>query len=184
MHPFAHLCPPGPRVAAVKLIHTVNDSSNRLRVAAQVNIKTLLQSIINFVVCIEYKTSSLDCRSTKSPRLERSEPPNSQSLLYCGRGWFFQLFNLLNSIVSFLTPFCNHFLTPSQSLLYFEPQEIWIFLFITINNTLCHQSEVASRVLAVCKAFDKISADQLNIDSHFIKVTYSWGRNLLMFWFG
>ena len=32
------------------------------------------------------------------------------------------------------------------------------------------QSEVASRVLAVCKAFDKIAADQLNIDSHFIKV--------------
>merc|ERR1711872_533074 len=31
------------------------------------------------------------------------------------------------------------------------------------------ESEVASRVLAVCKAFDKISADQLNIDSHFIK---------------
>ena len=32
------------------------------------------------------------------------------------------------------------------------------------------QTEVASRVLAVCKAFDKIAADQLNIDSHFIKV--------------
>ena len=32
------------------------------------------------------------------------------------------------------------------------------------------QTEVASRVLAVCKAFDKIVADQLNIDSHFIKV--------------
>ena len=31
------LLPPGPRVVAVKLIHTVNDSSNRLRVAAQVN---------------------------------------------------------------------------------------------------------------------------------------------------
>ena len=33
------------------------------------------------------------------------------------------------------------------------------------------QSEIASRVLAVCKAFDKITADKLTLDSHFIKVT-------------
>ena len=33
------LLPSGPRVVAVKLIHTVNDSSNRLRVAAQVGRK-------------------------------------------------------------------------------------------------------------------------------------------------
>ena len=51
-HPVAHLCQPGPRVAAVKLIHTVNDSSNRLRVAAQVIVKTLLQSTIKFGFCI------------------------------------------------------------------------------------------------------------------------------------
>ena len=58
MHPFAHLCPPGPRVAAVKLIHTVNDSSNKLRVAAQVGIKTLLQSLVNFVKILLFASNS------------------------------------------------------------------------------------------------------------------------------
>jgi len=31
------------------------------------------------------------------------------------------------------------------------------------------ESEISSRVLAVCKAFDKITADKLTLDSHFIK---------------
>ena len=44
------------------------------------------------------------------------------------------------------------------------------------------QTEVASRVLAVCKAFDKIAADQLNIDSHFIKVGKQIKTVFLMVW--
>ena len=47
-----------------------------------------------------------------------------------------------------------------------------ILSFEPLTPALCPQTEVASRVLAVCKAFDKIAADQLNVDSHFIKVGY------------
>jgi len=81
----------GPRVAAVKLIHTVNDSSNRLRVAAQI------------------------AGAQSHPAWRDLSLPTVRAC-----------------------------------------------------STVA-ESEVASRVLAVCKAFDKISADQLNIDSHFIK---------------
>jgi len=88
----ATLLETGPRVVAVKLIHTVNDSSNRLRVAAQI------------------------------AGAAQSHPAWRDLSLPTVRA-------------------CS----------------------------TAAESEVASRVLAVCKAFDKIAADQLNIDSHFIK---------------
>ena len=134
------LLPSGPRVVAVKLIHTVNDSSNRLRVAAQVGQK--LGLTVNkfgrfFFKLFDHLVLPKDGWSSKPPRLEGPEPTNCQSLLHCRRGEFFLHF------VSSLSP-----------------------------ALLCPQTEVASRVLAVCKAFDKIAADQLNVDSHFIKVGY------------
>lgn len=37
-----------------------------------------------------------------------------------------------------------------------------------INNDTPYQGEIESRVMAVCKAFDKITADKLTMESHFI----------------
>ena len=133
------MLPSGPRVVAVKLIHTVNDSSNRLRVAAQVGRKLGL-TVNKFGRCLFKLFDPLvlpkDGWSPKPPRLEGPEPTNCQSLLHCRRGEFF-------------------------------------LHFVSSDSDKCSsQTEVASRVLAVCKAFDKIAADQLNVDSHFIKVGY------------
>ena len=73
-NPHVQLFLPGPRVVAVKLIHTVNDSSNRLRVAAQVadlQIQNISTSTFIHLAC------SSDCGScSKPPCLERSEPTN------------------------------------------------------------------------------------------------------------
>ena len=86
------LLPSGPRVVAVKLIHTVNDSSNRLRVAAQVGRKLGL-TVNKFGRYISKSTDHLffskDGWSPKPPRLEGPEPTNCQSLLHCRRGEFF-----------------------------------------------------------------------------------------------
>eukprot|EP00092_Neocalanus_flemingeri_P024597 GFUD01026676.1.p1 GENE.GFUD01026676.1~~GFUD01026676.1.p1 ORF type:complete len:147 (+),score=32.52 GFUD01026676.1:48-488(+) len=44
----------------------------------------------------------------------------------------------------------------------------WRDLPITRFASTLTQDQIESRVLAVCKAFDKISADKLTLDSHFI----------------
>jgi len=44
----------------------------------------------------------------------------------------------------------------------------WRDLPITRFASSLTQDQIESRVLAVCKAFDKISADKLTLDSHFI----------------
>jgi len=44
----------------------------------------------------------------------------------------------------------------------------WRDLVVTRQASSVSQEQVESRVLAVCKAFDKITADKLTLDSHFI----------------
>ncbi|XP_023347125.1 acyl carrier protein, mitochondrial [Eurytemora carolleeae] len=63
-----------------------------------------------------------------------------------------------------------HFVNSSQGLL-MKPQlehPAWRdFRIVRFSSTLT-QSEIESRVLAVCKAFDKISADKVTLAAHFI----------------
>jgi len=44
----------------------------------------------------------------------------------------------------------------------------WRDLPISRFASTLTQDQIESRVLAVCKAFDKISADKITLDSHFI----------------
>jgi len=44
----------------------------------------------------------------------------------------------------------------------------WRDMMVVRAASTLSQEQIESRVVAVCKAFDKISADKLTIDSHFI----------------
>jgi len=62
-----------------------------------------------------------------------------------------------------------HFYNNAQGLFVKPAMQHPAWRDINIVRQMSTQSDVESRVLAVCKAFDKISADKVSLTAHFIK---------------
>jgi len=61
-----------------------------------------------------------------------------------------------------------HFVNSAQGLLYKPSVGHPAWRDLNVVRFMSSQSDVESRVLAVCKAFDKISADKVTLAAHFI----------------